>query len=247
MIIHSFYGIIYIHNRYLYAFRQSTVFGISELDPMAAATEKMTRRALAKEHRRQQLIDATIKCISKKGLGSTTLSDVAKEAGLSQGIVNLHFNSKDNLLYETLKFLAEDYDAEFMQTVESAPAAPAARLLALMKMDLKPAICDRRKLAVWFAFWGEVKSVPTYQKICAAYDDKYDEIMLDLADAIIREGNYGGVDAQTVTDALSSLTDGLWLSCLINPKTFNRAAALDAVTSYLRAIFPDHYQQENAN
>ena len=213
---------------------------------MAAASEKMTRRALAKEHRRQQLIDATIKCISKKGLGSMTLSDVAKEAGLSQGIVNLHFNSKDNLLYETLKFLAEDYDAEFMRAVESAPAEPAARLLALMKMDLKPAICDRRKLAVWFAFWGEVKSVPTYQKICAAYDDKYDEIMLDLAAAIIREGNYVGVDAQAVTDALSSLTDGLWLSCLINPKTFNRTAALNAVISYLRAVFPDHYQPESA-
>ncbi|MGI9203844.1 MAG: TetR/AcrR family transcriptional regulator [Woeseiaceae bacterium] len=209
-----------------------------------AANEKMTRREIAKEQRRRQLIDATIKCISKKGLGSTTLSHVAGEAGLSQGIVNLHFNSKENLLHETLKFLAEDYDTEFMRTLHSAPAEPAARLLALMKMDLKPAICDRRKLAVWFAFWGEVKSVPTYQKICATYDDKYDGIMLNLADAIIREGHYAEVDAQTVTDVLSSLTDGLWLSCLINPKSFNRTAAFGAVTSYLCAIFPDHYPSE---
>lgn len=214
---------------------------------MAVASEKMTRRAIAKEHRRQQLIDATIKCISKKGLGSTTLSDVASEAGLSQGIVNLHFNSKDNLLHETLKFLAEDYDAEFMRTLDGAREEPAARLLALMKMDLKPAICDRRKLAVWFAFWGEVKSVPTYQRICAAYDDKYDGILLDLVNAIIGEGDYAGIDAQTVTDVLSSLTDGLWLSCLINPKTFNRTAALTAVTSYLCAVFPGHYPQEKTD
>ncbi len=212
---------------------------------MAAASANMTRREIAKERRRQQLIDATIKCISNKGLGSTTLSDVASEAGLSQGIVNLHFNSKDNLLHETLKFLAEDYDAEFMRTLDGAPDEPAARLLALMKMDLKPAICDRRKLAVWFAFWGEVKSVPTYQKICATYDDKYDGIVLDLADAIIRSGSYANIEAQTVTDVLSSLTDGLWLSCLINPKSFRRAAALNAVTSYLYAIFPDHYPLES--
>jgi TetR/AcrR family transcriptional repressor of bet genes len=205
------------------------------------ASEKLTRRAIAKEHRRQQLIDATIKCISKKGLGSTTLADVAREAGLSQGIVNLHFNSKDNLLYETLQFLAEDYDKEFMNAIESSPDDAAAKLLALMKMDLKPAICDRKKLAVWFAFWGEVRSVPTYQKICAAYDDKYDEILVDLVDAIIREGSYPDIDAQTVTEALSSLTDGLWLSCLVNPKTFNRSTALNAVLSYLRAVFPKHY------
>lgn len=205
------------------------------------ASEQVSRRTIAKERRRQQLIDSTIKCISKKGLGSTTLADVAREAGLSQGIVNLHFNSKDNLLNETLKFLAEDYDAAFMKAVEIAPRDPAARLLALMEMDLKPSICDRRKLAVWFAFWGEVTSVPTYQKICAAYDDKYDEIMRELAAAIIREGNYSDIDAQTVTDALSSLTHGLWLSCLINPKTFDRTAALKAVVSYLHAVFPNHY------
>jgi len=211
---------------------------------VSVASEKPSRRAVAKEFRRQQLIDATIKCISKKGLGSMTLADVAREAGLSQGIVNLHFNSKDNLLYETLRFLAEEYDKEFMNALETAPDDAAARLLALMRMDLKPGICDRRKLAVWFAFWGEVQSVPTYQKICAAYDDKYDEILFDLASSIIREGKYTDVDAQTVTEALSSLTDGLWLSCLVNPKTFDRATALDAVHSYLQAVFPVHYPKE---
>jgi TetR/AcrR family transcriptional repressor of bet genes len=128
---------------------------------MLAKADKPGRRAIAKARRRQQLIDATIKCISKKGLGSTTLADVAKEAGLSQGIVNLHFDSKDNLLAETLKFLAEEYDQQFMRTLADAPASPASRLLALMQMCLKPAVCDRRKLAVWFAFWGEVKAVPT--------------------------------------------------------------------------------------
>jgi TetR/AcrR family transcriptional repressor of bet genes len=212
------------------------------LQAIAAGAENLNRRTLAKQRRRQQLIDATIKCISKKGLGSTTLADVAQEAGLSQGIVNLHFNSKDNLLAETLRFLAEEYDEQFMQTLETSSPDPADKLLALMEMDLKPTVCDRKKLAVWFAFWGEVKSVPTYQKICAARERKYDEVMLSLASDIVRDGNYAGVNARTVAEALSSLTDGLWLSCLINPKSFDRAAARDAVKSYLRAMFPNHYQ-----
>lgn len=217
---------------------------ISDLRVASAAREKVSRRAASKEYRRQQLLDATIKCISEKGLGSFTLADVAREAGLSQGIVNLHFNSKDNLLYETLQFIAEDYDRAFMAALEKSPDRAADKLLALMEMDLKPAICDRKKLAVWFAFWGEVRSVPTYQKICAAYDDKYDEILFQLAEQIIREGNYNHVDAHTVTEALSSLTDGLWLSCLVNPKTFDRGTALKSVLSYLHAVFPDHYARE---
>ncbi len=216
---------------------------------MSATTEEVTpasRRALAKERRRQQLIDATIKCISKKGLGSTTLSDVAKEAGLSQGIVNLHFNSKDNLLAATLRYLAEEYDELFTRVLSKQPDDPAARLLALMELDLKPPVCDRRKLAVWFAFWGEVKAVPTYQKICAARDEKYDAVMLELAERVIRDGSYEGVDAQTVVDVLSSMTDGMWLSCLVNPKTFDSKAAQNAVRSYLAAVFPRHFDQEQA-
>lgn len=210
---------------------------------MAIAQAGLSRRALSKERRRQQLIDATIKCISKKGLGSLTLADVAQEAGLSQGIVNLHFKSKDNLLSETLQFLVEDYDTQFMQTVERSSVAAEA-LLALMEMDLKPAICDRKKLSVWFAFWGEVKAVPTYQKICAAYDDKFDEIIRQLCERIIGEGDYTDVNAQTVTDTLSSMTDGLWLSFLINPKSFDRIAALRCIYSYLCVVFPEHYKTE---
>jgi TetR/AcrR family transcriptional repressor of bet genes len=209
----------------------------------AVRSEKPGRRALAKKRRQQQLIDATIKCISRKGLGSFTLAHVAKEAGLSQGIINLHFNSKDNLLNETLLYLVEEYHAAYMQALESAPADPASKLLALMEMDMSPSICDRKKLAVWFAFWGEVRAVPTYQKLCAAYDDRYDEIMVQLCGEIIRDGDYSGIDAQTVTDALSSLTDGLWLSCLVNPKVFDRNDGLKAIHSYLQAVFPKHYQE----
>ena len=89
------------------------------------AEEGPGRRALAKERRRRQLIDATIKSISRKGLGSLTLADVAKEAGLSQGIVNLHFQSKDNLLAETLRSIADEYHEQFMETLDNSGPEPA--------------------------------------------------------------------------------------------------------------------------
>ena len=54
-----------------------------------------------------------MKCIARKGLSNTSIGDVATEAGLSQGIVNLHFESKDNLLTETLRTLANEYREQF--------------------------------------------------------------------------------------------------------------------------------------
>ncbi len=203
--------------------------------------EVKSNRTASKEARRQQLIEATIKCISKRGIGSTTLGDVAGEAGLSQGIVNLHFKSKDNLFSETLRYLAEEYKSLFEKTLEKCGPGAADKLFALMELDLKPTVCDQKKLAVWFGFWGEVKAMPTYRKLCNKYDQGYDQAIEQLCEEIIAEGKYQNVRARNVAEVLSSLTNGLWLSCLISPKSWDRHAALKSVKSYLASVFPNHF------
>ena len=127
---------------------------------MSATASSTKRRTASRAERRQQLIDATMKCIARKGMSGTTLGDVASEAGLSQGIVNLHFESKDNLLNETLRALANDYRAQFDKTLERAGPSAAlvhrghalrhragrrdARLLAAVERGRRP--LDRNKL-----------------------------------------------------------------------------------------------------
>ncbi|MEJ6670301.1 MAG: TetR family transcriptional regulator, partial [Pseudomonadales bacterium] len=63
--------------------------------------EAKKREILPRAVRQQQLILATMQCISKVGLSSVTMAEVTKDAGLSRGIANLHFESKENLLIET--------------------------------------------------------------------------------------------------------------------------------------------------
>jgi TetR/AcrR family transcriptional repressor of bet genes len=211
---------------------------------MAATAPTTSRRTASREARRQQLIDATMKCIARKGMSSTTLSDVAKEAGLSQGIVNLHFESKDNLLAETLAALAGEYREKFDKAVRNAGPDPADKLWAIMEHDLRPSICNRAKLAVWFAFWGEVKSRPTYQRMCAEWDQRYDDVVAELCDEIVAEGDYKNVSGASVAYTLAPMINGFWLSCLISPQTWSRDTAKAAVMNYLSRMFPNHYPQE---
>lgn len=206
-----------------------------------ATTAKKTSRTATREKRRQQLIDATMKCIARKGMGSTTLGDVAGEAGLSQGIVNLHFESKDNLLNETLRYLADEYKTQFSHAYEKSGPGAADKLHALMKLDLSPSVLDRRKVAVWFAFWGEVKSRPIYRDICEKSDEYYDEIVRSLCSQLIAEGDYKNITALAISTALASMTNGMWLSYLISPKLFDRQNAMIAVDEYLHSIFPEHF------
>jgi len=66
-------------------------------------------RALQREFRKQQLIEATIDCIDRLGFSQTTLAHIAKQAGVSQGNVVFHFRSKDALLEQALRYLSDEY------------------------------------------------------------------------------------------------------------------------------------------
>ncbi len=84
----------------------------------ALAEQTQPQRKASKAVRRSQLIEATIDTLARKGYAALTLADVAKTAGLSVGIVNFHFDTKEKLLVETLKQLAGQYRDNWNEALE---------------------------------------------------------------------------------------------------------------------------------
>jgi TetR/AcrR family transcriptional repressor of bet genes len=207
----------------------------------AALKAPAKKRTASKEERQQQLIQATIRSVARNGLSDTTMATVSSEAGLSQGIINLHFQSKDRLLIETLRYIAEEYRVAWEKAVEGAGSSPAEQLAALVAVDFKAPVCDRNKLAVWFAFWGESKSRPTYRKICALRDLAYRNEMVQICKQLIEEGGYENLDANTVAAGLSAMTSGLWLDLLTSPRSMNREQAGKICMAYLTTAFGKHF------
>lgn len=205
---------------------------------MIAAAKK---RTAPKEERQQQLIQATIRSVASHGLSDTTMSSVASEAGLSQGIINLHFQSKERLLIETLSYIAEEYRVTWEAALSKAGDDPADKLAALVAVDFKRPVCDRNKLAVWFAYWGESKSRPVYRKICADRDILYRKEMVQVCAELIEQGDYDGINADTVAACLSTMTSGCWLDMLTNPRSMNRQQGMQLCLSYLVTTFPRHF------
>jgi TetR/AcrR family transcriptional repressor of bet genes len=201
------------------------------------------RRTAPPEERREQLIAATIRCVANQGLADTTIATVAREAGLSQGIINLHFQSKERLLTETLRYIADEYRNAVREAVARSGDEPQAGLTALVDLDFHRNICERSKLAVWFAFWGERRFRPTYRRICAERDRSYDDMVRALCAALRVQGDYPQVDSDVVADGLSALTDGLWLDLLVRPDSMSRDQARRIAMSYLADAFPRHFSR----
>ena len=192
------------------------------------------------------MIRATIRCVANHGLADTTIATVAREAGLSQGIINLHFRSKEGLLTETLRYLADEYRSACREAAAVAEASPAGGLQAMVDLDFRRNICARNKLAVWFAFWGERRFRPTYRRICQERDRSYDDMGRLICSRLCDEGGYNDVDPALVADGLSALTDGLWLDLLVRPDSMSRERAKRITLSYLADVFPRHFSQPAA-
>lgn len=200
------------------------------------------QRKAARPVRRQQLIDSTIAVLARKGYAGLTVADVAKEAGLSAGIVIFHFNSKDELLAAVLGALAAEYRAHWEASMKAAGTKPSDRLKALLLSDFDTEIYSREKLAAWVAFWGEIQGRPFYDQICAGLDAERRAATEDLCRRIIAEGGYGH-DTELTARGLESLGDGLWISLGGGgyKGQVNGAQAKQVMASALAAFFPKHY------
>ena len=199
--------------------------------------EKKGRKA-SKEARRLQLIEATIDSLARRGYSETTLADVADGAGLSRGIVNFHFESKEKLLVATLQAMADEYANHWNSALEKAGPRPAEQLWALVAADFDRRICTKRKLAAWCAFWGEAKSRPTYQALCGARDVKYQEMVISVCAALKAEGGYD-YTAEPMALSLSSMLEGLWLRLMMG-NGLTREQAHEAAIEAIVALFPKH-------
>jgi len=205
-----------------------------------AKRPRTKRRTASKQERKAQLIKATIRSIAKHGLSVTTMASVAKEARLSQGIINLHFQSKDRLLEETLRYVVDEYRLAWFKALDNSGESAPEKLAALVRVDFDKQVCQRNKLAVWFAFWGESRSRPTYRQICAERDKEYRQVLSGLCAEIIRQGGYAS-NPEHVAYGLSAMSEGLWLDLLLNPVDLTPEQALGISMGYLQDIFPQHF------
>lgn len=189
---------------------------------------------LSREERRAQLIEATIKVLAIKGYARTTLSDVADCAGLSHGLVNFHFQSKDLLLSETLAYLSVEYVQNWRNALANAAKDPAAQLTALIRADFRPELCTPQRLAAWCAFWGEAQSRPLYQEKCGSNNAEYVAKLEELCDALL--GPNG--NAVRVARAIRVTAEGLWMDLVTQVDPYSLVEAENTALACAAAFFP---------
>jgi len=204
------------------------------------------RRFEPKEVRRQQLMDATIESIARYGLSGTTMMTVTGIARLSMGIVSFHFQSKDNLLVETLAHLADEHREVWRAAITDAGLSPERKLWAFAEAHFHSQVCTPGKLSVWFAFFGDARYRQLYRERIKGIDEERWEETARLCRQIKDEGGYYDIDPEEISKSLEGLYDGLWINMMMYPEAFTAEAAKHQVRYYLHAVFPRHFAPGSA-
>lgn len=206
-----------------------------------------TVRSEQKKITRQKLLDTTIEIIAGEGLAGLTMAKVAEKTGLSRGICNYHFETKEQLMLEAFTALYREHEKAWRKITSDESLNPGARLKMLITTMLSLPIADPKKLAVWMAFWGVTPHRKIYLEICASVDREYEAEM----EGLLRQLSDGkdtinGMSLRAIAIALSSMIDGLWINYLISPGCLTRENSIKACLAFLSSFFPENRSfQEN--
>jgi AcrR family transcriptional regulator len=186
---------------------------------MVAKTRvKHTFERKSADDRRRELIAAGIACLGKGGMAAFTIDQICRQAGISRGLINHHFNTKDELLSciyaEMTDHLVQDHDGLI-----------GGDLLAqIIATSFDEASFNRSNMRAWLAIWGQVPSNPALSKM---HQQRYDSYKERIKTALRQSSASASADTATdsVARQLIALIDGLWLEYCLHSNSLSLAAA----------------------
>lgn len=175
------------------------------------------------DKRRQDLIDATARCLAERGVAGASVREICKRAGVSAGLLTHYFAGVDALIVATYRDVVTRVAGILTAAADAAGSDPRTRLLVYVAASFRDPVADPDLLATWIAFWSLVRSHPG---VAHAHRELYAEGRAEIAALVA--ACLPRLDAATLrlmAIAISGTMDGLWLELCLDPGTFTPAEA----------------------
>jgi AcrR family transcriptional regulator len=151
-----------------------------------------------REERRQQILDAALRCFSRDGFHATTTADIVRESGVSQGTLYLYFATKDDIVVA----LADDrHQGEvFLNALAKSEQDPIAGLMLLVELYGKT-LGDQRRTdmrRVGIQGWAEALRNP---RIHESVVEGFSTVRAAIVELIERGQRAGQIRPEVEPDA----------------------------------------------
>ena len=199
--------------------------------PSPAGSRRRFRR-LKPEERRQELVEATLDCLSRLGPHGTGVREICRQVDVSPGLLSYYFDSKEDLILEALRALTRDIYDKMRSVLVDGEDSPEQRLRSAIGLYFSSGEIATERSGAYLAFWTLGRTDPAVRRIQrAAYRGRQ-----GLLEPVLEELAYERgvrIDRRSAADGLAGLLDGLWLEICIGASTLSPAAAVSLSWSWL--------------
>ncbi|HKK47104.1 MAG TPA: TetR/AcrR family transcriptional regulator [Balneolaceae bacterium] len=168
---------------------------------MAPKTEEQLEKI--RQERSQSIIQAALKLFAEEGFANTTVSQIAREADISKGLIYNYFNGKEHLLRAVIQegFKKMPLDFETPKTKKEA------------KLRLEQVLSDLQESAVnnriFWKFYAELLlQLIRDEKLAARYEEEFN-LYIQLFVTLLTKMNYP--DPEENGRILAAQLDGILL------------------------------------
>jgi AcrR family transcriptional regulator len=173
-------------------------------------------RDLTAEERRTAVLRAAVECVAVTGYDNLRLRDVARAAGVSTGLLQHYFETRDELVAEAFRQASEDLLQEWGVLLASDPP-PWERLDALVsQLALRDGL--RTHCMVWVEFATASARIPAMREGFRAIYDKWYALVRETVEDGTNAGIFTPVaSVPDVVELLLSHIDGCELNIASDP------------------------------
>lgn len=192
------------------------------------------------------LLAAAARCISRHGFERTRLRDVAREAGVSIGLLQHYFETRDALLIAAFQWSCEEFSGRWGLDQQSA-APPAERIRRLIG-DLAAHPTLTQRAATWTEFCACAARYPQLRAAVAEVYAVWRTFLIKAVTQGTEQGDFAPtMPAADVADLLNALVDGAEMAIAVDADLMTgarfQALALSAAQSVLRPTRPGLFRE----
>ena len=181
------------------------------------------------------IVDAMRTAVAQRGVAGSTFDHVAKQAGVSRGLLHYYFGTKERLLAEVVRRDSDLRISELEERLEGARSADD--FVALLRTSLERMLADDPQyVALVFELFTLSQRNEEIAAEFAQLLRRGREHVAALLDAKQREGVvHLHAGAEAVADVIFALGDGLAIRMLAEPDR-DWASTVDAAELAVRAL-----------
>jgi len=169
------------------------------------------------ETSRQQVLDAAVQTLAKRGFANTSVSDIANAAGMSKGVVHYHFANKEDLI---VRVLGQCYDtlSACVRKAWSEPGTPSERIRRALREMWVTRTGGSAEMTVVADLMAQGIHDPKIKKALAArFHTSREELVKELVTAFENLGLRPKLPAEVVARIVMAALDGLGLHQIFDP------------------------------